>query len=631
MAGKAGTRHVRRAAAFSSRRGALAQSVVFILATLLLWSVSRGKWSDALIDSGREWIVPDALSRGALLYRDVVYWFGPFTPYFHAAFFRLFGSGFSTLVAAGVFASLGILAALWLVLRRVTGREEAVLWTALAVPVLVFMPHAGGSILGMGYRIWHAAAFALFAVAVASGSPAGLRLARSLASGSLCALAGLCRTEWGLAALAAVLLATAMRECRNRFFWREVATAGAGFVLVFGGVLGALVFPAGRDAVIRDGHLLLTGLPEETRVFLLSFSGVGDWRRGLAELLYSSAMWTGVFLLVETLALWKLRISPNELRGGPCGPPNPPGQLFVRGRVRALAGLLLVLALAALFGGAAGAVLFSAAPLLCVSALVAATVQRGSSASAALAACGLLGFLLSYRRPFHISDSAYVGPPLLFAFVSVAGLLRLRVTRLPEGDARRRPLAAFAGALLLLVALAFAGRAAHYVAWEGVPIPGTGGYLSARPEFAREIAGLAAAIRRDTSDGEGLVVFPEGEILNLASGRPNPLRHKLYIPGYLTDENEEEILEELEGARPAAIVIWRRPAGEYGRGLFGQDYGERIRKWIHQNYTLGPFTPPAGLRRRFPVFEYGRLRQSSAGEGGVPSPASRLSLPGRPR
>ena len=54
-------------------------------ATAALFLVSRGLWSDPLIDSGREWIVPDALARGELLYRDVAYWFGPFTPYWHAA------------------------------------------------------------------------------------------------------------------------------------------------------------------------------------------------------------------------------------------------------------------------------------------------------------------------------------------------------------------------------------------------------------------------------------------------------------------------------------------------------------------------------------------------------------------
>ncbi len=38
-------------------------------ATAGLWIVSRGKWSDAIIDSGTEWIYADALERGQKLYR----------------------------------------------------------------------------------------------------------------------------------------------------------------------------------------------------------------------------------------------------------------------------------------------------------------------------------------------------------------------------------------------------------------------------------------------------------------------------------------------------------------------------------------------------------------------------------
>ena len=86
-----------------SRRPVLGAALA-AAATAALFVVSRGRWSDALIDSGREWIVPDALARGELLYRDVVYWFGPFTPYFQAAFLRAFGSGFTALVAAGAVA-----------------------------------------------------------------------------------------------------------------------------------------------------------------------------------------------------------------------------------------------------------------------------------------------------------------------------------------------------------------------------------------------------------------------------------------------------------------------------------------------------------------------------------------------
>ncbi|HEY4229572.1 MAG TPA: hypothetical protein VGO79_05345, partial [Thermoanaerobaculia bacterium] len=70
--------------------------------------------------------------------------------------------------------------------------------------------------------------------------------------------------------------------------------------------------------------------------------------------------------------------------------------------------------------------------------------------------------------------------------------------------------------------------------------------------------------------------------LNFLSGRPNPLRQKLYLPGYLTDASEPAVVADLERTRPA-IVRWLRPTGEYARGLFGSDYGRGVVAWIDAN------------------------------------------------
>lgn len=549
-------------------------------ATVALFVVSRGKWSDPLIDSGREWIVPDALAGGALLYRDVVYWFGPVTPYVQAAFLGVLGSGFAGLVAAGAASALAVLALLYAVLRRVAGRREAGLWAALAIPALVFMPNAGGALLGMGYRIWHAAGFTLAAVLVATGGRRSA--ARLLLAGACAGLAGLCRAEWGLAALAATGLACVVRARPRRRGIAEATLAVAGWAAVFGGGLAVFLWRAGAPAVVADGHVLLTGLPPETRHFLLAFSGLPDWRAGLAELVYSAAMWSGLLLVAALLSR-----------------PSPPDR---RTSLAALVAVLVLLAAAALLGGAGSAVLFSAAPLVSLAGLVAGLRRGKGGGAAGLAACGLLGFVLSYRRPFHIGDSAYVAPPLLFAFACAAGLLWLAAARCRTRRDRGRLTAAWRWAVGALVAAAFAGRLAQYAAIEAVPIAGTDGMLSARPELAREIEELAAAVEAATPGDGALVVFPEGEVLNLLSRRRNPLRHKLYLPGYLTDSNEPAVLGELSRERPAAVVIWRRPTSEYDRALFGEDYGRRIRAWIDANYALEPFRAsgsPARANARF--------------------------------
>ncbi len=568
-----------------SRRSALGTFAV-AAATVALFVVSRGKWSDALIDSGREWIVPDALARGQMLYRDVVYWFGPLTPHFQATFLSLFGSSFATLVVAGAVAGLAVLALSFAVMRRVAGTRAAARWAALAIPVLLFMPNAGGVLLGMGYRIWHAAGFTLAAVLLASG--AGRSRQRVLAAGACAGLAGLCRTEWGVVAAAAAGLACLVRPRRWRDGVVDVALVAVACGATFGAGLGHFVYHAGAVAVLDDGHVLLTGLPAETRHFLLAFSGLPDWRNGILELLYSAAMWTGVFLLVSLLA----RRAGSDRRP------------LLRGLVVVGA----VLAATALAGGAGSAVLYSAAPLVCLAALVAGLRRGHGSRAAALAACGFLGLILSYRRPFHIGDSAYVGPPLIFALISAAGLVQIAIGRRRGGVERRRLAAALRWTVAVLVVLAFAGRFWHYASIEAVPVAGTSRMLSASPEVARELEQLGSAIRAGTKEGDGLVVFPEGELLNFLSSRPNPIRHMLYLPGYLTAANEPAVLAELARARPAAIVLWRRPVSEYDRGLFGEDFGQSIRKWIEENYRLEPFRAVGVPRRATPRFVIGFRR-----------------------
>lgn len=565
----------------AARRGPGATAVVaaarvaVAVLTAVLYAVSRGKWSDAIIDSGREWIVPDALARGELLYRDVVYWFGPLTPYLQSVFFRAFGSSFQILVLAGAAGSIALLAVLFAALRTVVRRREAWLWTALAIPALVFMPNAGGALLGMGFRIWHAATFVAAGILVAAAPGTRARAGRLLLAGALAGLAGLCRTEWGLAGVGAVGLARLAGARSVRAAARDSALVIAGWALVFGAGLSVFLATAGWNAVVSEGHVLLTGLPRETRTFFAAYAGFGDWKRGLLQMAYSFAMWLGGFLAVDLAA-------------------RPRAEAF-----RLLVPVGVVLAVTALLGGATGAVLFSAAPLVCVCALAIGLASPRRFLPSGMAAIGFAaaGLVLSYRRPFHIGDAAYVGPPLVFAFVAAAALVRSGVRRAPPGEERRRLRLAVPLGLAILVVAAFGGRIFQYASDDRTPIPGTGGMLTARPAVASQISVLADRIRKESAPGEGLVSFPEGEVMNYVADRPNPIRHKLYIPGYLTDDNEDEVLAELQAAPPRFALVWTRPTGEYGRSFFGEDYGAKIRRWLDANYEVRKFDPRTSGRR----------------------------------
>jgi hypothetical protein len=278
---------------------------------------------------------------------------------------------------------------------------------------------------------------------------------------------------------------------------------------------------------------------------------------------------------------------------------------------RSLAVLVLVLAalgVSAALGGASGAAAFSAAPLVCLAGLAAGVARRGRPSGAALAAYGLAGVLAVHRRPFHIVDGAYVAPPLLFALVCGAGLLRLAAASARPGATRRRIALGYSAALAILVAGAFAGRVAQYLADPRVPVPGTGGMLSAAPEAVRGIEAVAGEIRGNSRPGDGLVVLPEGQLFNALTGLPDPLRHQLLIPGYLTDENETDVLADLERRAPRFVLLWPRSTAEYGRPEFGVDYGRRIFAWIERHYD-----DPARPLRRPEVRLY--VRRAAPGAG----------------
>ena len=153
--------------------------------------------------------------------------------------------------------------------------------------------------------------------------------------------------------------------------------------------------------------------------------------------------------------------------------------------------------------------------------------------------------------------------------------------------------------MTVLIAVSFVGRIRQYSGMDRVWIPETGRMLSASPPVADAIVSTAEAVRAATPDAGTLVVFPEGQVLNFLARKPNPLRQKLYIPGYLRASNEPQLLDALRRSRPDAIVVWRRPTGEYGPAEFGVDYGREVFAWIEKNYSLAPFESSRGLARLY--------------------------------
>jgi hypothetical protein len=112
-------------------------------------------------------------------------------------------------------------------------------------------------------------------------------------------------------------------------------------------------------------------------------------------------------------------------------------------------------------------------------------------------------------------------------------------------------------------------------------------------------------IEGKTAPGDPVAVMPEGTSLLFLSGRRNPLRDEINLPGFLDAAGEEDAIERLRRSRTAVILISNRTAREFAETTFGTDYDRRLMSWIEQNYSLcGVFgsRPDPSLQIGSPVF-----------------------------
>lgn len=125
----------------SGGAGLLLVAAAFVLAAALTWR----KWPDVLVDFGTQLYIPWQLASGAVLYHDIAYYIGPFSQYFNALLFKIFGVSFSTLIAANLIFAAGMI---FLVYRRFLAAADA--WTATMAGLAIVLVFAFGEYASIG-------------------------------------------------------------------------------------------------------------------------------------------------------------------------------------------------------------------------------------------------------------------------------------------------------------------------------------------------------------------------------------------------------------------------------------------------------------------------------------------------
>ncbi|MBL7151805.1 MAG: glycosyltransferase family 39 protein [Candidatus Omnitrophica bacterium] len=575
-------------------------SFLLIAATFIcLLRLSWLKYGDLIVDVGREMYVPLQILSGKLLYRDFCYIYGPFSPYFNALLFKIFGVSLYSLIICGIITT----SAACLLVYKISRFFLNVFFSTFAVLTFLVVLAFGqylylgnyNFILPFSYGSIHSIVFALAATYFFYLWLLKEKSSSKYLAGFFITLAILAKIEVGIALLIAVASATlldnitAEKKLSKRILLHQlcayillpVSIAASFYILLW--VKGAdLSYP------VFEMFFLNTN-----RQFLFP-----RWLSGIENLSQNLGIIGLAFLYYLALALLFIL-----------------GGLFLRRLLRFKPGFIrdIFSTLAIFF----------------------------------FILCGL--FFVKHYFPF---DWQYRPLPvflLVIIFISIARSLKSKKPQLVKESIMLLFLSIFS--LLLLIRMVFFVRAGHYgfyllapgmIAYQvfflktapdlflGAPAQRTffktgfffififfmlahfnlskfcyanktlkitsprGTLYAFDNSRERNCRRLIQYLIENTDADDTLVVFPEGLPINFLAQRNNPLYYNTYIPADLSKKGATElVLNQLRLYKVDYVVINQRGTLEFGYRAFGIDYAQPIWEYIKEDYMLikqfGPF------------------------------------------
>jgi hypothetical protein len=576
----------------------IAASFAFALA------VSWQRWGNPLVDCGREMNQPLRLAGGEMLYSDVRHIYGPLSPYFHAALFRLFGPSLNLLYADGIVTALLIFALVYWLARQLMSPAAAAATTLSVMWLCAFKP-AGNYILPYSYGALHGSALGLASLALlvwglrANVSRQRLRVAFMLAG--LCAgLATLAKTEMGLAAIAAGIAAAALVGYPN--LWRGARLAGwfiAPAAALIVGVYAFFAVRVGWHTLSAESWLFLRNLPPELVYFNKRISGFDQPGRSLLLMLSATVKLAALAAMIAAIS----RIIARSRRGPQAGRVAVPDlQITDAGRASpAQVWALLAASIAVLlFMPVAAKIEWDKGPYLAMPLLLAVFLvvlllrfQKEAARTAAvnphtitLIVCTVYALASLARIILRVRSggaySSYLLPASVIMFTY--GWMQPFAAIFKDRRARRLARNIVLGLILADVAVTAGLLAYRFRDRNTVTVASARGTIIAVPDYGQAWNEALAYVEQQTAPASAVAVMPEGTSLNFFSGRRNPLREEITTPGFLDEAGEERAIRQLRDADTKLILITNRLTSEFGAAVFGRDYCRHLMQWIEENY-----------------------------------------------
>ena len=623
------------------------QSAIFVLFIVML-AASWQRWTQPLIDHGREMNLPTRILAGERIYNDVQVLYGPFAPHFNALLYRIFGIHLSVLKSAGAVCAILILLMIYRLARALMSEWESFLVAGLALVACALkstanyiQPYAYATLYGLVFALGSLVATVSY-VKRRSESRLQTESPRNLPSeggtpnlvlaGSLAGLSLISKPEIALAALAAGFAALIVESLTERKpLWRGAASFSAPVVIIAAVTYSAILSRAPLRVLLEDNHILFTAMPPQLVYFNRHVSGLAQWPSSLLFSLAgvgTLALWVGMCGVIGAIASRKQA----EWRG-----------VLKVGLILICAGALWREAAIRFFGASSNVTPFASAVFILPTLIGliirdcwremkrwgdGATGRRGNGATERGRDGGKKGkredvtISPSPRRPVAPSPSRPVAQSpnirillviAVFSFVAILRvilnvattgayapfylpaltvvypylLFRVAPARLAKTDQIRGNMRRAAMLLIALMAVGMAVNSVIRFRWFNTfTVSSPRGSFITVPEIGEPLQAAIRYAEERTNPDDYLLAAPQATTINFFAARRYPLREEIIHPGFLAGEKELDAVERIKARKTPLILIVNMDTSEFRDRAFGVDYNQWLMRWISENYRL---------------------------------------------
>ncbi len=594
-------------------------ALALLFAALLVASWQR--WTQPLLDHGREMNLPARILAGEQLYTDAQFLYGPFAPHFNALLYGIFGIHLSVLKTSGAVCAILILLMIYWLARQLMSAWESALTAGLVLVICALkstanyiQPYAYAALYGLVFALGSLVAtvscikrrseYRLQAERPASGPlPPEGDTPNVVFAGLLAGLSLISKPEVALAALAAAATALIIASLSSRkLLWRDAAWFALPVIVISIAAYGFILSRVPLRVLLEDNHVLFTKMPPQLVYFNRHVSGLAQWPNSLWFSLAGIgvfALWAGLCGVIGSLVSARKQAEWRDV--------------FKAGLILAIIGAAGREAAIKLFNVPSDVTPFASAAFvlpLTIGWLVrrrkksageqeAQTSFSFSSHHHILLAIAVFSFVLILRAILNVTTTGPYTPFFIPALIIVYLYLLFRAAPalLSEPVSIRLNIRRTA---MLLVALLIIGMAINsakrFRRLNTFTVSSPRGSFIAIPEIGEPLAAAIRYVEQRTKPDDYVLALPVATTINFLAARRYPLREEIVHPGFLAGEKESDAIERIKSHRVPLILIANLDTSEFRDRTFGVDYNQRLMRWINENYRVAARFDSAGSR-----------------------------------